>query len=86
MIRSLILIVVGLLTPEFANAQNCRAANDSSYDMIEMIKSYTLATDSIVKATRDSLRLPALDAPLTSRRAASEEPFNRKSRSHQSSG
>jgi hypothetical protein len=24
----------------------CRAANDSSYDMVEMIKSYALATDS----------------------------------------
>jgi hypothetical protein len=28
--------------------------------MIEMIKSYSIATDSIAKATRDSLRLPAL--------------------------
>jgi hypothetical protein len=43
-----------------ANAQTCRAADDSSADMIAMIKSYALATDSIGKATADSLGIPAV--------------------------
>jgi hypothetical protein len=43
------------------SAQNvCRAADDSSFDMIEMIKTYALATDSVGKATADSLGIPAV--------------------------
>jgi hypothetical protein len=40
--------------------QTCRAADDSSFDMIEMIKSYALATDSIATATAASLGIPAV--------------------------
>jgi hypothetical protein len=43
-----------------ASAQTCRAADDSSFDMIEMIKTYALASDSIGKATADSLGIPAV--------------------------
>jgi hypothetical protein len=38
----------------------CRAADDSSFDLIEMIRTYALATDSIGKATADSLGIPAV--------------------------
>jgi hypothetical protein len=54
--------VLLLLTVGTAKAQSqvCRAADDSSYDMIEMVKSYAMATDSIGQAVRDSLRIPAV--------------------------
>ena len=58
--RCIVLIVLGLLSPGLASAQNCRAADDSSYDMIELVKSYAMASDSIGRATRDSLRIPAV--------------------------
>ncbi len=43
-----------------AGAQLCRAANDSSVDMIQMVKNYALATDSAMKVSRDSLLIPAV--------------------------
>lgn len=43
-----------------SSAQGCRAANDSSANMIQMVKNYALATDPVMKATRDSLRIPAV--------------------------
>lgn len=57
-----LLLVLLMLAPGGARAQArvCRAADDSSFDMIEMIKSYALATDSIGQAVRDSLRIPAV--------------------------
>ena len=57
---SLLLILMIALGSVRAQAQVCRAADDSSYDMIEMVKRYALATDSIGQATRDSLRIPAV--------------------------
>ena len=41
-------------------AQICRAANDSSVDMIQMVKNYALATDSAMKVSRDFLLIPAV--------------------------
>lgn len=41
-------------------AQVCRAANDSSVDMIQMVKNYVLATDSAIKVSRDFLLIPAV--------------------------
>lgn len=38
----------------------CRAANDSSYDVTEMIKQYALATEPEWTAPRDSLGIPAV--------------------------
>lgn len=43
-----------------AGAQVCRAANDSSIDMIQMVKNYALATDSVTKDVRDFLLIPAV--------------------------
>ena len=53
--------VIGGSTAAQAYAQTvCRAADDSSFDMIEMIKTYALATDSVGKAAADSLGIPAV--------------------------
>lgn len=41
-----------------ARAQVCRAADDSSFSLVEMVKSFALATDSAFKAARDSLGIP----------------------------
>jgi hypothetical protein len=49
-----------LVSARPAQAQICRAADDSSYDMIEVVKSYALASDSVGRAVRDSLRIPAV--------------------------
>ena len=43
-----------------AGAQVCRAANDSSVNMIQMVKNYALATDSATKDVRDFLLIPAV--------------------------
>lgn len=43
-----------------AGAQVCRAANDSSVNMIQMVKNYALATDSAMKVSRDFLLIPAV--------------------------
>ena len=59
------LIFPSLLLLGFAprsSGQVCRAASDSSVDMVQMVKNYALATDSTTKATRDSLRIPAVSA------------------------
>jgi hypothetical protein len=46
-----------------AQAQVCRPADDSSFDMIEMIKSYAIPSNSRYAAARDSLRIPAVSSP-----------------------
>ena len=53
-------VLFALSVARHADAQVCRAANDSSADMIQMITNYALATDSTTKVTRDSLRIPAV--------------------------
>ena len=40
--------------------KRCRAADDSSYDMTEMIKQYALAVDSEWVAARDRLGIPGV--------------------------
>lgn len=40
--------------------KRCRAADDSSYDMTEMIKTYALAVDSEWVAARDSMGIPGV--------------------------
>jgi hypothetical protein len=61
LLRVFMACIVGVGTATGLSAQNvCRAADDSSFDMIEMIKTYALATDSIGKATADSLGIPAV--------------------------
>ena len=57
---SLMLVVLILLGGAQAQAQVCRAADDSSYDMIEMVKSFALATDSSWKTARDARGIPAV--------------------------
>lgn len=49
-----------LLAAPRAEAQICRAADDSSAGMIQMVKNYALATDSATKEGRDTLRIPAV--------------------------
>lgn len=58
--RSLLLIALAL--PGMARAQTkvCRAADDSSYYMIEVVKSFALATDSGWVAARDARGIPAV--------------------------
>lgn len=59
------LLFFTLLFVPSAQAQVCRAADDSSYAMIEMIKPYALARDSSWMAARDSLRVPAVSDSTT---------------------
>lgn len=52
--------VLALVAAPRAGAQVCRAADDSSAGMIQMVKNYALASDSTMRDTRDSLRIPAV--------------------------
>ena len=57
--RVLALLFVILATPK-ASAQ-CRAADDSSYNMVERVKKYSLVTsDTTYNSTRIALALPAI--------------------------
>jgi len=61
LIFPLIIALVAGSSAGDAHAQTvCRAADDSSFDMIEMIKTYALATDSVGTAAADSLGIPAV--------------------------
>lgn len=52
--------VLVVLVARPSEAQVCRAADDSSAGMIQMVKNYALATDSVTKEGRDTLRIPAV--------------------------
>ena len=57
---SLVVVALTAFAGVRAQAQVCRAADDSSYDMIEMVKSFALATDSGWVAARDARGIPAV--------------------------
>jgi hypothetical protein len=65
--RAALVAVALFVTPglRVASAQTttvCRAAGDDSENMMTIVKQYALATDSTWKATRDSLRIPAVSS------------------------
>ena len=60
-----LLVLLTVFGSAQARGQVCRAADDSSYAMIEMVKSFALATDSSWVAARDARGIPAASSANT---------------------